>query len=383
MDPSYLEAVSALAAGLQDRLKAAPTEIQRSAREICLRAERPLVLSTLQGPCFMRRDGSFAAQLPASPYVVTKEELDECVRVLTEYSLHSYRREINGGYLTVRGGHRAGVCGSAVCGRDEVLSVTDISCINLRIARQIRGSAGPLAEALYQRGVSSTLIAGPPASGKTTLLKDLCRILGGGELGFYKKISLIDERGELAAVWRGVPQNEIGIMTDVLDGYPKGLGMNLALRSLSPEVMILDELAGEEDARSIRQSLHAGCAVIASVHAGSLEELSDQAHIRRLLQERSFAHVVLLRGAGSPCEVKRIIGADELYLYREAPSPKGRTSNVEDNGLYDRGAAGSGLRLAGGKTVWPAGAPTGKMRSVPAADGGISFAGAADHPGDL
>ena len=313
MDRKFQEAASFLTANIRSRLQAAPDAVQSTAKEICLRAERPLVVSCLDGARFLNRAGEFGRSLPASPYLVTKVELDECVRILTEYSLHSYKREINAGFLTVKGGHRAGVSGSAVCGGSQVLSVTDISSINLRVAREIRGAAAPVARALFSRGVASTLLVGVPASGKTTLLKDLARILGNGELGYSKKISLIDERGELAAVYRGVPQNDVGAQTDVFDGYRKGEGMAIAIRSMSPEVILLDELAGEQDAASIRQSLNAGAAVVASVHAGSLEELARKEHIRALLEEGAFAHIVLLRGAAAPCEIARIVSPGELF----------------------------------------------------------------------
>ena len=312
MDKKYLEAASFLTPGIKSRLCSAAPQLQSDAREICLRSERPLVVSGFSGNYFALRTGGFSKEMPSNPYIVAKEELDECVRILTEYSIHSYKREINAGFLTVRGGHRAGIIGSAVCGTGQVLSVTDISSVSLRIAREIQGAASELADLLFHREVHSTLIAGAPASGKTTLLKDLSRILSNGELGVHKKISLIDERGEIAAVYRGVPQNDVGALTDVFDGYRKGEGMNIAIRSMAPEIIILDELAGEQDALSIRQSLNAGVAVIATVHASSLDELYRKQHIRSLLNEGAFAHVVLLEGASTPGKVAQIADVKEL-----------------------------------------------------------------------
>lgn len=312
MDRKFLEATSFLAPALKERLSAAPHEIQTEAREVCLRAEKPLAVSCFTGTHFMGRNGGFFRRLPDNPYIVTKAELDECVRTLTEYSLHTFRREINAGFLTVKGGHRAGVAGSAVCGSSQVLSVTDISSINLRIAREVKGAAVSLAQSLFRDSVRSTLIAGAPASGKTTLLKDLTRLISSGSLGYFKKISLIDERGELAAVYRGVPQNDVGVLTDVFDGYRKGEGMMIAIRSMSPEVIVLDEIAGEQDALSIRQSLNAGAAVIATVHAASLDELYRKEHIRSLITEGAFRHIVLLEGASAPCKIAKIATPKEL-----------------------------------------------------------------------
>ena len=158
----------------------------------------------------------------------------------------------------------------------------------------------------------STLIAGAPASGKTTLLKDIARCLGSGLTGSFVKLSLIDERGEIAAVYRGAPQNDVGITTDVFDGYQKGEGMLIAIRSMSPRALILDEIAGEEDAASVRQGLNAGAAVIATVHAASLDELYRKTHVRTLIAEGAFQKIVILRGADAPCEVAQIAEPKEL-----------------------------------------------------------------------
>lgn len=312
MDRKYLEAISFLAPSLKERLTAVPHEIQIAAREVCLRAEKPLALSCFTGTHFMGKTGGLFRWIPDNPYIVSKADLDESVRTLTEYSLHTFRREINAGFLTVKGGHRAGVSGSAVCGSSQVISVTDISSVNLRIAREIKGAALSLAQKIFRNSVHSTLIAGTPSSGKTTLLKDLTRLISSGSLGYFKKVSLIDERGELAAVYRGVPQNDVGALTDVFDGYRKGEGMMIAIRSMSPEVIVLDEIAGEEDARSIRQSLNAGAAVIATVHAASLDELYRKEHIRSLITEGAFRHIVLLEGAAAPCQVAKIATPKEL-----------------------------------------------------------------------
>ena len=238
--------------------------------------------------------------------------MNQFIRILTEYSIHSYQREINAGFITVQGGHRAGIAGSCVYENGRILSVNDISSVTLRIARQVKGAAENLVRTLYSGGVCSTLIAGAPASGKTTLLKDIARCLGSGLTGSFVKLSLIDERGEIAAVYRGAPQNDVGITTDVFDGYQKGEGMLIAIRSMSPRALILDEIAGEEDAASVRQGLNAGAAVIATVHAASLDELYRKTHVRTLIAEGAFQKIVILRGADAPCEVAQIAEPKEL-----------------------------------------------------------------------
>ncbi|MEG0692609.1 MAG: ATPase, T2SS/T4P/T4SS family [Oscillospiraceae bacterium] len=314
MDMKYLEAIRSLTKNLTSMLSGFPTELQGFAREVSIRTDKPIVVSTFSGEYFLKKDGGFSKFMPITPYIVTREELFECVRVLTEYSLHSYKSEINSGFITIKGGHRAGVCGSCVYENGEIITVNNISSINLRIARQVKGVATSLVKNIYRDSISSTIIAGPPASGKTTMLKDIARCMSNGTLNYNTKLCIIDERGEIAAVYRGTPQNDVGIMTDVFDGYKKGDGMEAAIRSMSPKVIILDEISGLDDVSKIKQSLNAGVAVIATVHAQSIDELFRKKYICEMLNEGNFKHIVLLNDAQNPCTIKEIVSPKELLL---------------------------------------------------------------------
>lgn len=314
MDQAYMEAVRFFPPGIRTKLEQFPAVKQEGVREICLRAERPLAVCRFDGPVFLGENGQFSSGIPARPYRVKESELAEFLRILTGYSLHSYEQEIRAGFLTVQGGHRAGLAGSCIWGQEGVRTVREISSVTFRIARQVRGCASVLLRRLFQEGLCSVLIAGPPASGKTTLLKDLARGLSDGETGRPVKVSLIDERGELAAVCRGIPQNDVGVMTDVFDGYPKEIGMLQAIRAMTPQAIVLDEIAGEAEMRSIRQCLNAGAAVIASIHASTLDELMSRPLLRELFQTGAFRRIVLLKGAGTPGEVSEIFSPKELVL---------------------------------------------------------------------
>lgn len=312
MDKKYMEAVSFFPSAIRTRLSGFPEEAQGTVREICIRLNRPVVISAFQGTYFLSRGGGFFRMPPADPYLVSAAEMEECLRILTEYSMHSFQKELNAGFLTVKGGHRAGIAGSVASEAGEISRVSDINSITLRVARQVKGVGEELCRALFSCGLHSTLLAGSPASGKTTLLRDMARCLSSGLLGNYIKTSLIDERGELAAVHHGAAQNDVGMMTDIFDGYPKGEGMAIAIRSMTPQLLVIDEIATEEDARSIRQSMHAGVAVLASVHAGSMDELHRKTHICRLLAEGAFQNIVLLKGAEDPCRIKQVVSGREL-----------------------------------------------------------------------
>lgn len=314
MDKNYCQAAGYFSGGIRRRLLELPGEAQESIREICLRAGRPLVLAAFRETWFPGKREGFFRHPPAEPYIVSQEELQESLGVLTDYSIQTYQQEINAGFITLRGGHRAGIAGTCVCQEGRIRTVHQTSSLSLRIARQVPGAAEDLVHALYPERVCSTLIAGAPASGKTTLLRDLARCLSDGVPGYYTKLSLIDERGELAAVWQGLPQNDVGMLTDVYDGCPKGVGMRMAIRSMSPGAILLDEISGEEDASSIRQSLNAGAAVIASAHAASLDELCRNRHVCDLISGGAFRWIVLLKGAETPCQVARIVRPEEVGL---------------------------------------------------------------------
>ena len=250
--------------------------------EIRLRAGRRAVAVTVDGGLF-----------PCSG-VLGREELRRCFDELCCHSLHSFSREIREGYITLSGGHRVGFCGSAaVEGDGSISALKDIGSMNIRLARQVIGCGEALSRRLYGDGLKSVLVAGAPMSGKTTLLRDLTRLLGA-----RYTVALIDSRCEIAACTDGAPNLDVGENTDVLSGYPRLAGMSIALRSLSPRVLVCDELLGEHDA--VRQCARCGVKLLASAHAGSIEELRGSA-LRELLP--LFDRVALLREIGGAAEV--------------------------------------------------------------------------------
>ncbi len=267
-----------------ERLIKLPDGIKRN--ELCelrLRADRPATAVTLSGksiPCSAR---------------LSQQDIEACFQELCRYSVHSFQREISEGYITLPEGHRAGFCGTAVMRGGRIETLRDISSINIRLAKEIRGCAEALYHAVFSEGLRSLLIAGAPLSGKTTVLRDLARLLGE-----KYKVALIDSRCELAACHNGVPQLDVGLNTDVLSGYPRAEGMETALRTLSPEVIICDEIGG--DISAIEQSIHCGVKLIATVHASSVGELSQRKGTAELIS--SFDCIAVLCGKGQIHEIK-------------------------------------------------------------------------------
>lgn len=317
LDEKFVQALKGLPKIISDLLMQVPPQQQLGIREICLRASKPLALSTMEGEMFLQKDGTLNFKPTINVYVTSKQEVDECIKILTEYSIHSHKDKINKGFITILGGHRAGIVGTSVISNGNIIAVTDISSISIRIARQIQGAATELLSHIYPQNLCSTLIVGAPSSGKTTLLRDMTRQISNGALGRYIKVSLIDERGEIASMKEGVSQNDVGVLTDVFDGYDKGTGMTIAIRSMSPKLIVLDEIGSSEDSTAIEQSMHAGVNVIATTHAASVDELTQKSHIMSLLRCGAFKKIVMLEGSQNPCKISAIMDASELFNTRK------------------------------------------------------------------
>lgn len=274
-----------------------PLALRRDAHELRLRAGR--------SPSFTAKGREYS--MGGAP--VTRQELDDCFRLACECSVHSHAGDIAQGFLTVRGGHRIGLCGTASMQGDRVASVRDIAGLNIRIARQVKGCADALMGQVFERGGTSLLLVGPPGSGKTTVLRDLCR-----QLGSRFPVSLIDVRGEVAAVYRGIPQNDVGVMTDVFDDYPKAEGILTALRVMAPRMLVCDEIGGAEDAAALEACLYAGVHILATAHAGSIKEAVKRPQLAGLLRMGAFDRLALLDTAEHAGHIQEIAEVESLGL---------------------------------------------------------------------
>lgn len=300
---------------IKERLLYLDDFTQSLTQEIRLRAGRPVQLSLGlgRGERFVSRQGK-AVESPAwcDGAAISQAEVYQVFRAVCGYSIHTHQQELREGYVFMKGGHRAGICGTAVTEKGQTVGVRDISSINIRVARQVKGVALPFLREYWQDGGKGILLAGPPTSGKTTMIRDMARILSSGFQGRYYKVTVVDERGEIAACSGGQPQNDIGLCCDVLDGYEKGEGMMMALKTLGPEVLICDELGADREIQAVSSALNCGVRVIATIHAGSGEEVRRRKNLSALLDTGAFDRLVLLHSRERAGEIRQVIPLTDL-----------------------------------------------------------------------
>ena len=280
-------------------------------REIRLRSRRPITVITASGVRFVTPAGRLTQVFSELTLTTDENEINAIFKRLCGYSVHSFKDAINRGYITLAAGHRAGVAGTAVAENGRITAVRDVCSINLRIAREIRGAADEIYKSHFSGGLCSVIIAGPPASGKTTILRDLARQLSGAERGLFYKTFICDERGEIGASVSGAAQNDLGINSDLLTAYPKAEGIMIGLRSFSPDIIICDEIALNEEAQAVEAGVNGGVYFALSVHARNERELKTKPIIKRLLSTGALEKVILLSGSRVG-QTERVFKAGDL-----------------------------------------------------------------------
>lgn len=228
--------------------------------------------------------------------VMTPENLSFVLNQISQFSLYRFKDELKEGFITIEGGHRVGLAGKANTIHDHVETLKHISFMNIRVAKATSGHVERLVPYLYSQGRwQSTMIIGPPHSGKTTLLRELGRYIGSHHKGYCAaKVAIVDERSEIAASMRGVPQLDVGIRTDVMDACPKAEGMMMMIRSMSPDVIIVDEIGGKKDADAVREATFTGVEVICSIHGQGLSSVKKRPSAKSLIEEKIFERYIVL-----------------------------------------------------------------------------------------
>lgn len=284
METRYAQAIRILPPRLRECAAGLSEEKQIQAEEIRLRVGYPMAVVLPEGERLL------------SEKSVQQSDLERLVELASGASVHTVLEQLRQGYLTIEGGHRVGLCGSVVLQDGSVHRLTNFSSANIRIARQMTGVAHFVLDRLWDGGtLSSTLILAPPGMGKTTLLRDLIRVISEGDGGLSLRVAVVDERGELAASRCGIPQLNMGRQTDVLDGCPKAQGLMMLLRSMNPQVLAMDEITSPEDIRAMQTAVGCGVILLATAHGTGLEDLNLRTLYQPLLKDRLFQRLVLIR----------------------------------------------------------------------------------------
>lgn len=292
-----------------------PMEVKHSLEEIRIRENRPLEISHRGSFHYATEQGKLVLD-PRQAYQPSHEQCRKLLERITNYSLYAMEEELRRGYITIAGGHRIGIAGRTILDGGSVRGIRDIGGFNIRIAREVVGAAKQLLPKLFAGpggSLQSTLMISPPQQGKTTMLRDVARSLSYGSHGkqLPMKVAIVDERSEIAASVRGIPSFDVGPRTDVMDACPKAEGMMMLLRSMSPDVIIVDEIGRVEDALAIREAAHCGVKVIATAHAYDVQEVLGRSEIRGLIQEKAFGSIVELKRSQHGF-MHRIIAVDRL-----------------------------------------------------------------------
>lgn len=268
---------------LLEKIKANEDKLE----EIRIRNQRPIILK-------------FNSEEVVVEYIVNSEEIKSVLQLICENSIYSYQKQISSGFITLQGGHRVGLVGSCVIENNKIININYINSFNFRIARQVIDCSNDILKHILdieKNSVFNTLIISPPGCGKTTLIRDIARQVSSGNSEYNFKgitVGIVDERSEIASLYKGVPQNDVGIRTDVIENVSKSIGIKILVRSMAPKVIIADEIGIYEDIDAINYALCSGCKGIFTAHGSSLEDIYKNPVLKNLIDAHVFQRLIFL-----------------------------------------------------------------------------------------
>ena len=263
------------------------SKISEELQEIRMRAERPIILKLRERDLILQ-------------YNITQAEILQIVERLCENSIYAYKNQICEGFITVKGGHRVGLTGSCVIENGKIINVKHISSLNFRIAREVLNCSTRVLREIIDienKSIYNTILVAPPGRGKTTMLRDVIRRLSNGidEINFKgKTCGVVDERGEIAAMYKGIPQNDVGIRTDIIENVEKNQGIHMLIRTMAPEIIACDEIGSKNDVEAIHYALYSGVKGIFTMHGKNIEDIKNNRQIYELIENREIQKVVFL-----------------------------------------------------------------------------------------
>ncbi len=252
--------------------------------------------------------------------IVRREAFQEMLEYVSNYSLYAYENELKQGFITIEGGHRVGMAGQVVVENGKVKNLKQISSMNIRVAHEVLNCADIVFPYITEeRRMCHTLIISPPRCGKTTLLRDLIRQVSDGNKWIKGcTVGVVDERSEIGGCYLGVPQNQVGIRTDILDCCPKAEGMLMLIRAMSPDVIAVDEIGSPEDVHALEYAMHCGCKMVATVHGRSMDEIRKKPLFEDLVKAHRFERYIVLGNRHHIGEIEGIYNSRGTLLFKEA-----------------------------------------------------------------
>ena len=297
------DALYGVSPAIRSVLERLPDKVKESAEEIRLRTGLPVALTVGGDTVFVLENGQISFCLTRGLLKTEASELAESFKLLCKSSVYAHTEELKKGYIRLRGGNRAGVCGTL----NENGNMSDISSVNIRIAHEVRGVANDIVRAYKPGGL---LIAGPPGSGKTTVLRDLIRQLAGGVCGKIYRIAVIDSRGEISGSFDGRCGNDLGAGSDVLLTADKAAGIEMAVRTMFPDIVAFDEIGNEAELKRVSESFCSGVDIITTAHVGSIADLKCRRITAALIGSGAVANIAMLPEIHGG--TVRIVSAEEL-----------------------------------------------------------------------
>lgn len=286
-----------------------PDESLNELREIRLRIGLPVTLNISSVHKYIAKNGCVTDTYTMQNMLVCNEQMiNDAFKNICGFSVYAHLNEITSGYITMPFGHRAGICGTAVMSEGKIINIRDVSSISIRISRQIIGLSRDMS-AKFAKSFGGLLLCGAPSSGKTTFLRDMARTLS---TEYSLNTSVVDTRNELSGSYRGKPQNDLGF-SDVLVSYPRIQGIEHALRSLSPQVIICDEIGDKDDADAILSATNSGVRFIASIHASTPQELKERRYAKEIIATNAFSAIAFLSSPQTPGRISRILSPKDIF----------------------------------------------------------------------
>ena len=282
--------------------------------EIRIRVNQPIIIIKKGEEMFLSSLGTYTKD-SRQAIIATREDIQNTLEMMSQHSMYAFEEEMRQGYITLEGGHRVGIVGKIIIENKSVKSIRYVGAMNIRIAHEIIGAANRILPYIYDgdNTIYHTLIVSPPRCGKTTILRDLVRQVSNGSHCYHgMTVGVVDERSEIGGCYRGVPQNDIGLRTDILDGCSKVEGMLMLLRSMSPEVIAIDEIGKKEDLFAIEEVLNAGVKIVCTVHGSTLKDITSKPVLKEMIERRLFQRIICISSRKGPGTIEEILDGTTL-----------------------------------------------------------------------